>query len=110
MAYEAVTSAVRMLTNVILASDTVADFNRLCGLADVGATASLDNRPEMLFESQKAFDVSQGTIINNPDGVGRPLVCKYFEHVIKSTISDRDVRAMLEVMRAGGGHPQIGPK
>jgi hypothetical protein len=55
MAYEAVSSAVRMLTRCILGSEELVGFNRLCGGSIEQHLAPA--RGEVLFESQKAFEV-----------------------------------------------------
>jgi hypothetical protein len=85
----------------------VADFNRLCGSAVTDNLSTDVERLSVLLGSPRAFETAQGLVIDG-SGCGEPLIMAYFgDSGHKGAIKLRDVRAILEIMKASGQHQQI---
>jgi hypothetical protein len=103
MAWEAVHSAVSLLTSAVLASDTVEGFHEYMGLDGGPDTLGLDQSECVrLFNVQKAFDVAQSHILADGDGCGRRLILKYFKDVLGNTSLTHGLAMLI-----GGTTPDV---
>ena len=58
---------------------------------------------DRLFESQKAFEVARGNLLNGR-GIGHRLILRYAPH---GTLDEREIRSAIDTLKKDGGYQRI---